>query len=248
MRNSRPEIQDFVRRSSFIFRATVMKLGASSVTNLPPRKNLSVVRIAKPIRTDPALGDLHGKLVTVELLNPGELKPKQAAIFFALGWIQGGGIAVREVAHLNARQEDDVEAEVARLPERHLADRLADAVLVVVAEVTDVQPTPFDIRSRNAPQWAAATLKTTEVLHGQPRHHATVLFPTSKRPTWVQSPRLAEKQRAIFLLHRPPDGTLFPEPIPTLPSELFTVLDEADVQPLSKRPLVKRLLSQESGV
>ena len=56
---------------------------------------------------------------------------------FTLNWIQGGGIAAREVAHLPARQEDDVAAEVERLPERHLAERLASsAMLVVMAKST----------------------------------------------------------------------------------------------------------------
>jgi|SRR5882724_7150353 len=145
MRNSRPAIQELVRDSSFIFSGTVVGLGLSTVANLAPRDNLAAVRIDHLLQSDPALGDLRGRMVTVELLSREELQPEEKAIFFTLNWIQGGGIAVREVAHLDARQEDDVAAEVARLPERHLADRLADAVLVVVANVTGVKPTPFDL-------------------------------------------------------------------------------------------------------
>ena len=44
MRDSQSDIQEFVRGSSLIFSATVIKLNASSVTSLAARDNLAVVR------------------------------------------------------------------------------------------------------------------------------------------------------------------------------------------------------------
>jgi hypothetical protein len=124
-----------------------------------------------------------------------------------------------------------------------LTERLADAALIVVAEVMRVKPTPFDIRWRNAPQWAAASLRIVGVLRDQPRQNATVLFPTSERPMWARAPRLEEGQRAIFLLRRPPDWAALSDP----GEEVFTVLDPADVQPESQRALLERLLGQGSS-
>ncbi len=46
---------------------------------------------------------------------------------------------MREVAHLETQQEDEVAVEVARMPERHLEERLANSILVVVAEVSGDQ-------------------------------------------------------------------------------------------------------------
>jgi hypothetical protein len=246
MRNTRPEIQELVREASLIFSGTVVELGASSVSNLAPRDNFAVVRVDNPLRSDPALGDLRRRKITVELLEPGELQPDERVIFFTLNWIHGGGIAAREVTHLETQQEDEVAAEVARLPERHLAERLAGAILVVVAEVTETKPTPFDVRWRNAPQWATASFRIVEALRGQPIENLVVLFPTSGRPMWTPSPRLTKGQRAIFLLHRPPDWPPLPDSGATLTSAVFTVLDPADVQPESQRPLIERLLNQRS--
>lgn len=246
VRNTRPEIQELVRDASLIFSGTVVELGASSVTNLAPRDNFAVVRVDNPLRFDPALGDLRRRMITVELLEQGELQPDKRVIFFTLNWIQGGGIAAREVAHVHAQQEDEVAAEVARLPERHLAERLASAILVLAAEVREIKPTPFDIRSRDAPQWATARFRNVEGLRGEPIENMVVLFPTSGRPMWARSPRLNKGQRGIFLLHRPPDWPPLPDVGPNLTSAVYTLLDPADVQPNSQRPLIEKLLSQRS--
>lgn len=233
MQDSRPDLQKLVHDSSLIFTGTVILLNASSVANLPPRNNFAVVRIEHSLRSDPALGSLHGQPVTVELLERGELQPDEKLVFFTQDWIQGGGIAVRELAHLDAEQESRVAEEVARQPERHLSERLEDAVLVVLAEVTAVEPAPFDPRWRNSPQWALGTLRVLKVLKGEPPKRVTVLFPTSQRPMWARAPRLSEGQRSIFLLHRPPDWVSGSEPKAKIDPEAFTVLDPADVQPES---------------
>src|ERR1700687_3431565 len=108
MRVSQPHIQELVSDSRFIFSGAVVELGSSSVANLPPRSNFALVRIDHPLRSDPALGDLRGKLVTVALHDLGELRPGESVIFFTLDWIQGGGIAVRELAHVDMVHEEKV--------------------------------------------------------------------------------------------------------------------------------------------
>lgn len=244
MPDSPPQLQKLVRDSNLIFSGTVVELGASSVANLAPRDNFAVVSVDRSLRCDAALGDLRRKKVTVELLDQGGLQPDQRALFFTLNWIQGGGIAAREVARMETQQEDEVAGEVARLPERHLAERLADSTLVVLAEVAKIRSTPFDIRWRNAPQWATASFRNIEPLQGDPTEDMVVLFPTSGRPMWARAPRLKEGQRGIFLLHRPPDWPPLPNLGANLTSAIFTVLDPADVEPVSKRPLVEKLFGQ----
>jgi hypothetical protein len=242
-----PEIQKLVQDSNLIFSGTVVEMGASSVANLAPRDNFAVVWVDRPLSSDPALGDLRRRKVTVELLDREELQPDQKMIFFTLNWIQGKGIAAREIAHMETQHEDEVAAEVARMPERHLAERLADSILVVVADVAETNPTPFDVRWRNAPQWATATLRNVEGLQGQPPDDMVVLFPTSARPMWARAPRLKGGQRGIFLLHRPPDWPPLPDLGPDLSSAVFTVLDPADVQPASQRSLIEKMLRERSA-
>jgi hypothetical protein len=235
-------IAKLVHDSTLIFSGTVVALGVSSVANLPPQDNFAVVRVDRLLRSDSSL-DLRDKLVTVALRDRGELGSDTPAIFFTTDWIHGGGIAAREVGHINVQQEAEVAAEVALLPERHLAERLAGAALVVVAEVTRVEPTPFDVRWRNCPQWAEASLGSIEVLRGESKPGPMVLFPTSTRPTWIRSPRLKTGQRVILILRRPSDWPPLPE---SHPYDAFTALDPADVQPMKERPLVEKLLGQGS--
>jgi hypothetical protein len=239
-----PAIQQLVHDSNLIFSGTVVELDASSVANLPPRENFAVVLVDNPLRFDSALGDLRGRKITVSLVKSGVLQPHEKTIFFTLNWIQGGGIAAREVAHLNPQREDEIADEVARLPERHLAERLGSAMLVLVAEVSKTKTTPFDIRSRDAPQWAIASFRNIEALLGKPGENMIVLFPTSGRPIWSRSPRLKKGERAIYLLHRPPDWPRVPDFSPKLTSAVYTLLDPADRQPESQRPLIEKLLSE----
>jgi len=240
----RPDIPKLVDASSFIFTGTVVELGKSTVANLAARANFAVIRIERSLRSDPALGNLRDRLVTVALLERGELQPNQRAVFFTLDWIHGGGIAAREISHVDARFESEVDSSVEQQPRRHLADRLGSSVLVIVAKVVSVKPTPFDVRWRNAPQWAVASLESLDALRGRPTEGTTIMFPTSGRPTWALAPRLSEGQRSIFLLHRPPSWAPLPESPQFLTSEAFTLLDPADVQPESQRRLIEELLDQ----
>ena len=244
MNRLQPEIPTLVQASSLIFSGTVVKLGASSVANLPPRDNFAVVRVDRSLRSDPALGNLSDRLITVALVERGELQLHQQIVFFAVDWIHGGGIAAREVAHVNTRLEDEINSNLEQLPERHLAERLSTSVLVIAAKVRSIKRTPFDVRWRNAPQWAITSFNILDALRGRATENTTVLFPTSNRPTWRSSPRLSKGQGGIFLLHRPPAWPQLPEFEGFLTSEAFTTLDPADVQPESQRLLVEKLLGQ----
>ncbi len=77
MPEHRSVLQKLVSDSSLIFSGTVIELGASSVANLPPCDNFAVVSVDRPLQSDPALGDLRRKKITVELLDPDELQPDQ---------------------------------------------------------------------------------------------------------------------------------------------------------------------------
>src|SRR5215469_14512341 len=95
-----PSFDDLARQASLIFTGTVTELGASTVPLLPANEKLVVVRVDRGLRVDPVLGDLRGKLITVDAA-PRTLKVGQRAIFFTRSWIHGRGIAVHEVAHVD---------------------------------------------------------------------------------------------------------------------------------------------------
>src|SRR5262249_52817975 len=129
------DIDALTRASSFIFSGTVQSAGASNVAAVEPGDSLLLVRVERGLRSDPALGDIRGRLVTVKALSPDELPVGAQAVFFTNSWVHGDEIAVLERAHLGAERADEVADAVGRLPDMHLADRLRAAAAVVRAVV-----------------------------------------------------------------------------------------------------------------
>ena len=237
------DLEDLVGRSTLVFSGAISRLNASTVPIVPARENLAVVRVEKGLRVDPALGDLAGRDVTVALRDPATVRLKHKLVFFTLSWIHGDGIAVRELAHLDGKEERAVAAAVARLPELHLVGRLRDAQAVVVATVAAVRPLPSGDSDRDAPRWAQADLDVERVLKGSGRERASVLFPTSAARPWQRAPRFREGQRAIVLLHGDDPGAA--PYVQDLGEAGLTALDPADVQPESHLDELVRLLRSD---
>jgi hypothetical protein len=227
----RAPLDELVRSSSLIFVGTVVERGRSTLAAVPDRDDLYAVRIDRGLRVDPALGDLNGRTVTLAPVAADELKSGEQAVFFTRSWIVGQGIAVREVEHMDADAARDVAAAVERLPRLDLRDRLFDAELVVLAEVTEVRQLPRTTFERDAAFWAVAELGVERVLRGEPRASTEVHFPRALGPRWKYAPRFEQGQRGIFLLHRPTGPT--PSEQSLEPTSLVA-LDPRDFQPESR--------------
>jgi hypothetical protein len=234
-------IQALSRSSSFVFAGTVLELGASNLRAVRARPNLVLVRVNRALRVDPVLGDLRGRSVTLETPTANQLKPGEQAVFFTQSWIHGEEVAVREVARVEVGHADEVAAAVARLPELHLGDRLADAAAVVLAEVERTRRIPNLPRERRAPHWSEATLRVEETLKGD-ASGLRLLFPTSESHHWYRAPRFRRRQRGVFLLHAgDPHATPWLADY-GLDGRVVTALDPADVQPESEAGRVRTLL------
>ena len=96
-----PSILELTRSSGFIFAGTVLERGTSTVPSVSADQKLVIVRLDRALRIDPVLGDLRGRKITVAALDSTKLSVGQQAVFFTNSWVHGGGIAVREVAHLD---------------------------------------------------------------------------------------------------------------------------------------------------
>ena len=236
-----PSVPDLTRSSSLIFSGTVVERGTSSVPSVPPSDKLVVARVERALRADPALGDLRGKLITIVATTPASLSPGQQAVFFTNSWIHGGGIAVREVAHLDVSEADTVGEAVAKLPEGVLLERLQTAELVVDAEVAHVGLAEKVTRDRRAAWWAPAELKIIQVLRGTPPQSLVVYFPTADWPPWTNAPRFKEKQRGVFILHSRSETATRSEA--ALEAGSFVAVDPADFQPESQLAQVNKLLA-----
>jgi hypothetical protein len=237
-----PPTLELTLSAGLIFSGTVVERGTSTVPALPPSQKLIVVRVDRPLRVDPVLGDLRGKLITVAAIAPETLSPGERAVFFTNSWIHGRGIAVREVEHMDIREEDQVASTVSQLPEVHLRDRLRSAELVVDAKVTRISSVERTTFERNAALWAAAELKVEAVLRGTARESTVVYFPTSDHPVWARAPRFTERQRGIFILRAPSRNATPSEA--ALEADSFVALDPADFQPESQLAEVEKLLGE----
>src|SRR5262249_10035119 len=234
------DIDALTRASSFIFSGTVQSAGASNVAAVEPGDSLLLVRVERGLRSDPALGDIRGRLVTVKALSPDELPVGAQAVFFTNSWVHGDEIAVLERAHLGAERADEVADAVGRLPDMHLADRLRAAAAVVRAVVARTQRVTGLWEDHRAPLWAEATLDVAETLKGDATG-MRLLFPTSDSHRWDQSPRLAPGQQGVFLLHVGDPAAQQWLDDPKLDGAV-TVLDAADVQPGDEAEHIRELL------
>lgn len=235
-------IPQLVRSSRFIFRGAVQGLNQSSVPAVRLRPGLITARLERSLRVDPVLGDLRGKIVTV-LSAPAleSLRVGRQAVFFANAWIRGRGLAVREVGRLEADQDDNVAAEVAKLPEQRLEERLRSAALVVAARIVSIDP-PAPTLDQHAGLWAAARLGVDEVLRGAPPHSTVLYFPTAFWPPFDRTPHFTLHQRGVFLLHTPSRESASGEG--DLPPGGFVATDPDDFHELSEIDRIRQALSR----
>jgi hypothetical protein len=235
---------DLTQSSSFIFTGTVVERGTSSVPAVPPGEQLVVVRLDRGLRINPTLGQLDGKLITVDARSPQTLSPGQRAVFFTNSWIHGKGIAVREIEHVDVTEEADVIKAVAALPDIHLRERLADAQLVAAGEVVTLASVEKNSSERNVALWAAATLRLTKILRGKATDSAVVYFATAHWPPWTNAPRFQLRQRGVFVMHSRSTQRTASEA--ALDEGSLVALDPADVQPESAMGHIEQLLSNKN--
>lgn len=229
-----------VQESTFIFAGSVVSRGASSVKTVPAAANLAVATFRRAFRVNPMLGDLDGRRITVRLAAGAKVARGEKLIFFANSWVHGEEIAVTETAHIpdNAAAEREVDDLVASLPARHLAERVASALLVVEGTVRAVDSAGiWEPVTEHAADWRQAWIAVTAVLKGSlppPRIPGSValadgsvvlFFPESNDPVWRPWPKVARGQSGVFLLHpaerplpQPPGALIAPDPADVLPT------------------------------
>jgi hypothetical protein len=238
-----PDIPNLTRAASLIFVGTVVRVNDSTVSIVAPNERLAVVRVDRGLRVDPALGDLGGQLITVSVAEGEVPAVDDRAVFFTRSWIHGDGIAVHEISRADAGQEQAVAAAVEALPDMHLQDRLTEADLVVVGDVTRTHRVKDQRLERRAPQWALATIRIASVLKGTPENDTvTLAYPTSVAREWYRAPRPKRGERAIFILQHD-DAEARPWLRESgVPAGAYTALEPSDVQPDGRAGDIRRLL------
>lgn len=136
-------------------------------------RGLAIVRFDRGFLTNPVLGDLAGRPITVRIAQKPASNTSvvdQRFIVFATACVHGKEIAVTEIGRLPDTKENEVEVAriVASLPQSHLSDRLAAAVIVVHRTVRKIERATEIPRtvSEHDPYWMRAEIKVIEVLKG----------------------------------------------------------------------------------
>jgi hypothetical protein len=236
-------IDKLVAQSQLIFRGTIVKLGASTVREVPVRGNMAIVRVDEVIESASAYRNLNGRNVTVALKDAKSARAGEKRTFFTASWLFGEGIAVREVGSLTdgattAPSASDTAAARRRIADAELRVRLARAVQVVQGEVVSVRPAtpgnpPPD--SEHDPQWWLATIRVDQSLKGAGGNEVVVAFPSSTDVVWARAPKFVVGQKALWILRHPDlPGVALPQ--------YLIALERDDVQPIQKAPRIRQLL------
>lgn len=200
---------DAVRRATFVFIGTVVRLNATTIPDVPASESTAVVRVDEVIDAPGAPPDLGGKEITVKLLQAGSVREGQRSTFYTRGWLMGESMAVIEVAAAgeagNPQQvREMVKASRQKSADEELQKEIASAEAVVAGTVTAVGPGGLaELPSEHAAQWQKAVIAVQSTMKGHVTGNTvTVFFPGSEDPMWRGAPRFKEGQQGIWLLHR----------------------------------------------
>src|SRR5260370_39880221 len=115
--------ESLTRQATFIFKGTVVKLNATTMSAVRASESTAVVRIDEVIDAPGAPPDLAGKEITVQLREPGSIRAAQQMFFFTKGWLLGNSMAVIEVGRLGGSQSAQQISEAVRANRQKMADK-----------------------------------------------------------------------------------------------------------------------------
>jgi hypothetical protein len=240
------QIDDLVERSKIIFIGSVERLASTTIPTHPQSSSTVVVRVSRLLHAPPALGDLAGQRVTVELTGGPGLRTGQRAIFFTNGVVYGDSIVVEEAGRLDllpdpAGQQAQlaaIAAAVKGLPDRHTQMRLQAADVVVSGKIISVRPAAR-VRgpiSEHDADWREAVLDVATVENGLPMKQLVLFFPASRDVRWRHVPKFSVGQEGVFILQR--------HQIPELKTPGYVALHPLDFQPKPRRDHIRALIQR----
>jgi hypothetical protein len=222
-----PDPSELEKKARFVFHGTVVKTKAATMPNVPVSPRTAVVRVDQIIQAPPAMAQVAGREVTVDLGEGRKVKPGQRATFYTNGWLFGDGLAVRAVGLAPVRPV--AEAAAAAGPadqparartESDLKQRVDDADLVVAGRVSGVRLPSEDAAARalaaagepaaggqkiseHDPLWQEAVIDVDDVIKGSHRPKKIVVrFPSSTDVRWHKAPKFHPGQEGVWMLNR----------------------------------------------
>jgi hypothetical protein len=240
-----PGIDELADQSKIIIIGTVLTLAASTVQTHPASSHTVVVRVDRIIRMPPALGNLGGRQITVELTAAPGVRVGQRAFFFANGLVYADSLVVKEVGRIDvppaaaAREAlvTQIGEAVQTAPDRVIQRHLTTAQVVVtgkVASIRKVPRPPGSPISEHDPDWRQAVVDVESVESGLPVKQVAVLFPASRDVRWRQSPKFTVGQEGVWILHQ--------HQMAELRAPGYTALHPFDFHPKPQRNRIRALI------
>ena len=217
------------QQANFIFKGTVQKLKAATMTGIPVDDRTVVVRVDEVIQSPEALVDYAGREITVALGGKKKLAAGEQAIFYTNGWIFGEGLAVRSLGERPATRSMAAMGVAPGDPVENLANKQArvrfeSADVVVSGRVTSIRLSPQEAAagkvrgaalaesvgttlakpiSEHDPLIQEAVVEVDAVHKGRHRSNEVVVrFPSSTDVKWYKAPKFRPGQQGFFMLHK----------------------------------------------
>jgi hypothetical protein len=243
------------KEASFVFKGTVLKLKATTTTDIPKSDRTVVVRVDETIRAPEPLAHYNGQNITVQLAGRKKVTKGQQLVFYTNGLLYGESLAVESVDQGVPETVHAAVAAVAPDPvrnmvERDILNRAATADAVISGRVTSVR-VPADVVaahgavlagglptqriSEHDPDWRIAEVQVDQVHRGTHESKtAEIRFPSSDDVMWHYAPKLRTGQDGLFILHKAERERAAARAAPTEDSGEYVCLNSADFQPWEK--------------
>jgi hypothetical protein len=220
---SNDQLTDLLRRSQFVFDATVTASNRSTVEGVDADDHTVVAHVDRVLHSPAALARTAGTDVTVQLL-PGTEVPAANAhlVLFTTALAYGEGIALAEVGRTDVdtvgavtmaagapavlpgarpgRPHPVLEASQA-LDDERLQQHASEADAVIVGHVVNLEDAGPPARSEHDPDWWRATIAVDQVEKGNVGATVSVLYPNSADVRWARVVKPRPGQHGLWMLH-----------------------------------------------
>ena len=259
---------ELMKKSSIIFVGTVTQKNAVSFAPVLKSPRTMVVRVDTVLEKPSSVMLGEGASVTIEATDPAPFNEGTQATFYAVGWIFGEGVAVREVGHElspvaavaeigNQEEEQEVVQARQELQDAEMRTRIQAADMVVVGRVTEIRPSsipqvpeqPQRMRiTEHAPDWQEAVIRVESSIKGaEANQEIIVRFPGSMDVAWYGVPKFKMDQEGTFILKMDSDGSATGAAVAMLanaPVDAYTALNAQDVLSKEDAQRIRALAEQ----
>jgi hypothetical protein len=210
-------LKDLLGRSAFSFVATIVHLGAATMTDVPVDDHTAVVQVDHVLHAPEAFAHLENHRITLQLAQGVSVPAAgESYAFFAEGLAFGESVAVTEIGrlpvesvepHANLAMAAGITAGafnslLHEMNQDKLRVHMQQADAVVIGRVSGIEKAGPSIRSEHDPDLWRATIDVFHVERGTVSPGPLkVLFANSLDVRWYQVPKPKAAQGGLWLLH-----------------------------------------------